>query len=118
VKYYLFVAIDRATRTLYFKIYEAKTSANTEDFMNECLDFFPYGITHVLTDNGLEFTNRLIKIKKENIAQSQVNSMSYVPKIILTTGVQNLLHLKQMVWLKKQMTLSKRRQSCKININQ
>ena len=64
VKYYLFVAIDRATRTLYFKVYDAKTSVNTENFMNECLDFFPFGITHVLTDNGLEFTNRLLKSKK------------------------------------------------------
>lgn len=32
--------------------------------MLECLDFFPFGITHVLTDNGLEFTNRLLKNKK------------------------------------------------------
>ena len=64
VKYYLFVAIDRATRTLYFKVYDAKTSDNTEDFMNECLAFFPFGITHVLTDNGLEFTNRLLRNKK------------------------------------------------------
>ena len=64
VKYYLFVAIDRATRTLFFKIYNAKTSANAERFMLECLDFFPFGITHVLTDNGLEFTNRLLKDKK------------------------------------------------------
>lgn len=64
VKYYLFVAIDRATRTLYYKIYDAKSSSNTEDFMLECLDFFPFGITHVLTDNGLEFTNHLIKNKK------------------------------------------------------
>ena len=64
VKYYLFVAIDRATRTLYYKVYEAKTSANAESFMKECIDFFPFGITHVLTDNGLEFTNRLLKDKK------------------------------------------------------
>jgi transposase-like protein len=64
IKYYLFVAIDRATRTLYFKIYDAKTSDNTEEFMKECLAFFPFGITHVLTDNGLEFTNRLLKNKK------------------------------------------------------
>jgi transposase-like protein len=64
IKYYLFVAIDRATRTLFFKIYDAKTSANTEEFMLNCLEFFPFGITHVLTDNGLEFTNRLIKNKK------------------------------------------------------
>ena len=33
--------------------------------MKGCLDFFPFGITHVLTDNGLEFTNRLLKNKKE-----------------------------------------------------
>jgi len=64
IKYYLFVAIDRATRTLYYKIYDAKTSTNAESFMLECLDFFPFGITHVLTDNGLEFTNRLLKNKK------------------------------------------------------
>ena len=63
-KYYLFVAIDRATRTLFYKVYDAKTSANAENFMQECLDFFPFKITHVLTDNGLEFTNRLLKDKK------------------------------------------------------
>jgi len=64
IKYYLFVAIDRATRTIYYRIYDEKTSANTEHFMLECISFFPFGITHVLTDNGLEFTNRLIKNKK------------------------------------------------------
>jgi transposase-like protein len=64
IKYYLFVAIDRATGTLYYKIYDAKSSPNAEDFMIECLDFFPFGITHVLTDNGPEFTNRLLKNKK------------------------------------------------------
>jgi transposase InsO family protein len=49
---------------LYYKIYDAKTSANAESFILECLAFFPFGITHVLTDNGLEFTNRLLKDKK------------------------------------------------------
>jgi len=70
-KYYLFVAIDRATRTLYYKIYDAKTSVNAESFMLECLDFFPFGITHVLTDNGLEFTNRLLKDKKGKYCTKQ-----------------------------------------------
>ncbi len=64
IKYYLFVAIDRATRSINFKVYDAKTSENAESFMLECLEFFPFGITHVLTDNGLEFTNRLLKSKK------------------------------------------------------
>ena len=64
IKYYLFVAIDRATRTLYYEVYDNKNSPNAENFMLQCLDFFPFGITHVLTDNGLEFTNRLLKNKK------------------------------------------------------
>ena len=64
IKYYLFVAIDRATRTLFYHLYDAKTSDNAEDFMKKCIDFFPFKITHVLTDNGLEFTNKSIKSKK------------------------------------------------------
>jgi transposase-like protein len=64
VKYYLFVAVDRATRTLFYKVYDAKSSEKTEVFTKECLAFFPFQITHILTDNGLEFTNRLLKSKK------------------------------------------------------
>ena len=69
VKYYLFVAIDRITRTLNYEVDDAKTSANAQDFMVKCLDFFPFGITHVLTDNGLEFTNKLIKSKTGHYCQ-------------------------------------------------
>ena len=68
-KGYLFVAIDRATRLLYFKVYDQKTADNTEDFMQKCLLFFPFVITHVLTDNGLEFTNALIKSKKGELCK-------------------------------------------------
>lgn len=67
--HYLFVAIDRATRTMFYKIYENKTAENTENFMDKCFDFFPIYITHILTDNGLEFTNRLIRSKKGNLCQ-------------------------------------------------
>lgn len=62
--YYLFVAIDRCTRTMFYWIYEQKTAENTEDFMNKCLEYFPFYISHILTDNGLEFTNRLLVSKK------------------------------------------------------
>lgn len=64
VKQYLFVAIDRATRTIFYKIYDAKTAENTEDFLKHCKAFFPFKITHILTDNGLEFTNASLKSKK------------------------------------------------------
>ena len=64
---YLFVAIDRATRTMFYKVYENKTAEKTDLFFDECLTFFPFIITHILTDNGFEFTNRLIKSKKGNL---------------------------------------------------
>jgi transposase InsO family protein len=57
-KYYLFVAIDRATRAMYYKIYENKTAENAVLFLQECKEFFPFYITHILTDNGLEFTDK------------------------------------------------------------
>ncbi len=57
-KYYLFVAIDRATRLLYYKVYENKTAANAVSFLKECKEFFPFYLTHILTDNGLEFTDK------------------------------------------------------------
>ena len=66
---YLYVAIDRATRTMFYKIYDNKTAENTDLFFDECMAFFPFTITHILTDNGLEFTNRLIKSKKGNLCK-------------------------------------------------
>ena len=62
--HYLFVAIDRCTRAMIYWVYEHKTAENTENFMDKCLMFFPFDITHILTDNGLEFTNRLLVSKK------------------------------------------------------
>jgi len=69
IKYYLFVAIDRATRTMFCSIYENKTAQNAQDFFDKCLEFFPFKITHILTDNGLEFTNKLLKSKKEKLCE-------------------------------------------------
>jgi transposase-like protein len=57
-KYYLFVAIDRATRVLYYKVYKNKSSQNAVEFLKECKEFFPFYLTHILTDNGLEFTDK------------------------------------------------------------
>ncbi len=67
--YYLFVAIDRCTRAMIYWVYENKTAENTLDFMDKCLDFFPFEITNILTDNGLEFTNRLLISKIGNACQ-------------------------------------------------
>jgi transposase InsO family protein len=65
-KTYLFVAIDRATRLMYYKVYDTKSAHSTECFLEECFEFFPFKITHILTDNGLEFSNKLHKSKRGN----------------------------------------------------
>jgi transposase InsO family protein len=62
--FYLYVAIDRCTRAMIYSVYEHKTAENTEDFMDKCIVFFPFVISHILTDNGLEFTNKLLRSKK------------------------------------------------------
>ncbi|CAC9524175.1 Mobile element protein, partial [uncultured Gammaproteobacteria bacterium] len=62
---YLFVAIDRTTRMLYFEIYNNKTAANAVDFLNQCKGFYPFTISHILTDNGLEFTDRFVTKDKQ-----------------------------------------------------
>lgn len=58
IKYYLFVAIDRATRLMYYKVYKNKSADNAVAFLAECKEFFPFYISHILTDNGLEFTDK------------------------------------------------------------
>ena len=56
---YLFVAIDRATRWVFVRIYPAKTAANARRFLRDLERAAPMRITRVLTDNGKEFTDRL-----------------------------------------------------------
>ncbi len=63
-KYYLFVCIDRATRSMYYQVYENKTANNAVDFLRQCKEFYPFYISHILTDNGFEFTDRFAKGRK------------------------------------------------------
>ena len=55
---YLFVAIDRATRWVFVRIYPARTAANARRFLRDLERAAPMKITRVLTDNGKAFTDR------------------------------------------------------------
>jgi len=61
---YLFVAIDRATRWVFVRIYTAKTAANARRFLRDLDRAAPMKITRILTDNGKEFTDRLFGLRK------------------------------------------------------
>ncbi|MBK8357296.1 MAG: DDE-type integrase/transposase/recombinase [Saprospiraceae bacterium] len=84
-KYYLYVAIDRATRLMYYKVYKNKTAQSATDFLALCKSFFPFYISHVLTDNGLEFTNSLIRSKKDSHVVWNLNLICYAMNLILIT---------------------------------
>ncbi len=61
---YLFVAIDRATRWVFIRIYNSKTAANARRFLRDLERVCPMQIRTVLTDNGKEFTDRLFGLRK------------------------------------------------------
>jgi transposase InsO family protein len=55
---YLCVAIDRASRWVYFEILPDKTAENTRAFVERLIAKAPFTIEKILTDNGKEFTDR------------------------------------------------------------
>ena len=55
---YLSVAIDRASRWVYFEIFQHKTAENTSAFVKRLVEKAPFKIEKILTDNGKEFTDR------------------------------------------------------------
>lgn len=58
-KLYQFTAIDEFTRLRYIYFYEDKSSYSANKFLNRVIDYFPFPIKEVRTDNGLEYTKRL-----------------------------------------------------------
>ena len=61
---YLFVAIDRATRWVFIRVFKAKTAANARRFLRDLERACPMRIRTILTDNGKEFTDRLFGLRK------------------------------------------------------
>jgi transposase InsO family protein len=57
-KSYLCVAIDRASRWVYFEVLPDKTAEQTCAFVGRLVAKAPFTIKKILTDNGKEFTDR------------------------------------------------------------
>ena len=55
-KRYLFVAIDRRSRSVHLAVKDDETEKSAVAFLREAAAAFPFRITHVLTDNGSCFT--------------------------------------------------------------
>ena len=57
---YQYTAIDEYSRYRYLKIYGEKSTYSSYKFLKEVIKNFPFKIYTVRTDNGTEFTKRLI----------------------------------------------------------
>lgn len=64
-KWYLFVAIDRATRYVYLELHGDKTMVTAKAFLNAVLAQYPFKIEKILTDNGVEFSYNLLPEPKK-----------------------------------------------------
>lgn len=64
---YIFTAIDRVSKIAYVMFSKTKGIAKGEEFLNKVIQFYPYKINYILTDNGQEFTYKALpKNKKTN----------------------------------------------------
>lgn len=67
VKYYQFTAIDKATGLKFARLYDDKSVTSSVDFLSRAVQFFPFPIGCVQTDNGTEFTYWFISdVRKEH----------------------------------------------------
>ena len=57
-KLYLFVAIDRTSKFTYVEVYEQANRPLAVQFLRNLIAAVPYHIHTLLTDNGIQFTNR------------------------------------------------------------
>jgi len=55
---YLFVAIDRITHWVYAELLEDKSARSASGFLLRLIDTAPFTVACVLTDDGIEFTDR------------------------------------------------------------
>jgi len=67
VKYYQFTAIDKATGLKFARLYDDKSVTSSVDFLTRALQFFPFPLRCVQTDNGTEFTYWFIRgVRREH----------------------------------------------------
>ncbi len=57
-KLYLFVAIDRTSKFAYAELHEHAGKLEAAQFLRHLIAAVPYHIQIILTDNGIQFTNR------------------------------------------------------------
>lgn len=66
-KYYQYTAVDECSRWTYREMYDEHSTYSSKDFLLKLIEHAPFPIREVQTDNGSEFTNRLLVIKSKHL---------------------------------------------------
>ncbi len=66
-KYYQYTAVDECSRWTYREMYDEHSTYSSKDFLMKLMEQAPFPIREVQTDNGTEFTNRLLVIKSKHL---------------------------------------------------
>src|SRR3954453_5944832 len=79
-KRYLYVAIDRSSRSVHLAVKDDETEASAIAFLTEALGAFPFRVTHVLTDRGSCFTADAFEAACERHGVQHRKTRPYTPK--------------------------------------
>lgn len=66
-KYYQYTAVDECSRWTYREMYDEHSTYSSKDFLLKLVEHAPFPIREVQTDNGTEFTNRLLVTKSKHV---------------------------------------------------
>ena len=66
-KYYEYTAVDECSRWTFREMYDEHSTYSSRDFLLKLIAHAPFPIRAIQTDNGTEFTNRLIVIKSKHL---------------------------------------------------
>ena len=79
-KRYLFVAIDRRSRSVHLAVKDEETEASARAFLKEALAAFPFRITHLLTDRGSCFTAEGFETARRELGVEHRKTRPYTPR--------------------------------------
>src|SRR3954471_19290825 len=77
---YLFVAIDRRSRSVHLAVRDDETEASARAFLEEALAAFPFRVTHVLTDRGSCFTAEGFEKRCRELGIEHRKTKPYTPR--------------------------------------
>ena len=76
-KYYVYIAVDECSRWTYRQMYEEHSTYSSDQFLQELIKHAPFQIRMIQTDNGTEFTKKLLTSDKNDLTLFEQRMEAY-----------------------------------------